>query len=162
MHAHTFTFSNFHLQKAVCTLNSPVHSTPLGHIRKKKEEERKHYCQILRFRVFILYALSRRREMNKRCRGLAHICCVWDTLFNRKDSSSSPALLCVSTRKCFYNRSHLALFFDFTPPPTPCASVSVSPSLHCDTVVQPLALLRENHPSIVQPRQPYQWQGRDE
>lgn len=143
MHAHTFAVSNFHLQKAVCTLNSPMHSTPLGHMRgeKRKIEERKHYCQIFRFRVFILYALSRRREANKRCRGLAHIYSVRDTLFNRKDSSSSPALPCVSTRKCFYNRSHLALFFDFTPlPPPPPARLYLSLQVSIVTLFCSLSL----------------------
>lgn len=111
MHSHTS--SHFHLQKAVCTLNTPMHSTLLGHRGRRK----RHYCQIFRFRVFILYVLVKKDERQQTLqRLLTHIYPVSATLSGR-DSSSSPFLPSVSSRKCFYNRSYLALFFDFIHPP---------------------------------------------
>ncbi len=120
---HTLTSSSFHLQKAVCTLNTPARSIPQGHMRKR--EERKHYCQMFRFRVFILHAWVRGgKRTNGSVASHIHAVCK-KTPVSRKDGSSSLRLPSVSTRKCFYNCSHLALFFDFTPhPPRVCLCLS--------------------------------------
>lgn len=128
LNTHTLTSSSFHLQKAVCTLNTPMHSTPLGHIRSK--EEIKYYCQTFRFRVFILHALvtGGKRTNTAEARHIYPLC---ETLHSI-GKIVPPALPSDSTRNCFYNRSHLAFSFNFTP--APCVSVSASPTLYCDTV----------------------------
>lgn len=65
-HMHTLTSSHFHLQKAICTINTPVHSTLLNAFQYLGQKG----CQLFRFRVFILY---KRIEKNKYCRGSSHI-----------------------------------------------------------------------------------------
>lgn len=116
-HAHTLT-SSFHLAEAVCTLNTPM--------QKKKKRWWRKRALLSDFQISF-----RCLSQNERCRGPSHTCSVWTTRFNRDGGSSSPALSSVPARKCFYNRSHLALFFKLTPPPI----VHLYLSLHvcCDS-----------------------------
>lgn len=91
--------------------------------------------------------------------ALFHMSSVWNILL-RKDivhplriGPGSPQ------EKSFHNRSHLVLFFDFTPHPMCiCLCLSKSVSWHCS--VASCSPQGGNHPSIVQPCQPYQWRGR--
>lgn len=62
MHAHTFAVSNFHLQKAVCTLNSPMHSTPLGHMRGEKKKNRRKKALLSNFQIQSIYFICLKSE----------------------------------------------------------------------------------------------------